>query len=167
MWTARQHDLRLQYLESPLRARILFCRQRPPKATFITEFIGELRSHTPAVVEAQVAELEGLLQEEEGGGAYGRFSLQVVRSMSCRTHLSAFNWVSRLRVGSLLWLTAQSLREPLVLHQERPRVRHAHGKGKGEPKGKSKGQKGEGKGGKVGKAAAKAAAIPLIPRAEM
>ena len=39
----------------------------------------------------------------------------------------------RLRVGYLLRLISQSLRAPLVLHQERPRVRHGKGKGKGAP----------------------------------
>ena len=65
-----------------------------------------------------------------------------------------------LRVGYLLRLISQSPRAPLVLHQERPRVRHGKGKGKGAPlpeKGRGKGKKGDGKGAKGGRPVAKAA----------
>ena len=73
--------------------------------------------------------------------------------------------LSGLRVGYLR-LIAQSLRAPFVMYQERPRVRHGKGKGKGAPqpgKGRGRGNKGEAKSGKGGRAAAKVAAIPLIP----
>ena len=121
---------------------------------------------TPGMVEAHVAELEGLLLEEEGAVLIGVFPtggwLDDLPDCSVRFQQGFVG----LRVGYLLRLISQSLRAPLVLHQERPRVHHAKGKGKGAPmpeKGRGKGKKGDGKGGKGGRPAAKAAAVPLIP----
>ena len=83
--TARQHDLRLQYLESPFKwvTRGFTCTQsflstkdenfKAAKATFLTDFLAELRNSTPGMVEAHVAELEGLLLEEEGAVLIGVF----------------------------------------------------------------------------------------------
>ena len=176
--TTRQHDLRLQYLESPYKwvTRGFTSTQafldtkdenfKAAKATFLTDFLAELHNSTPGMVEAHVAELEGLLLEEEGVVLIGVFPtggwLNQLPDCSVRFQQG----FSGLRVGFLLRLISQSLREPLVLHQERPRVRHAKGKGKGAPpqdKGRGKGKRAEGKGGKGGKPAAKAAAAPLIP----
>ena len=178
VWGLLLANTRLQYLESPFKwvTRGFTCTQsflstkdenfKAAKATFLTDFLAELRNSTPGMVEAHVAELEGLLLEEEGAVLIGLFPtggwLDDLPDCSVRFQQGFVG----LRVSYLLRLTSQSLRAPLVLHQERPRVRHGKGKGKGAPlpeKGRGKGKKGDGKGGKGGRPVAKAAAVPLIP----
>ena len=132
--TARHHDLRIQYLEAPYKwvtrgftSTHAFLQKkdenfRAAKASFLIEFLQEIRDHTPAIVEGQVAEFEGLFLEAEGASLIGVFPTGGWLDDLPDCSLRFVQGFTGLRIGYLLRIIGQSVEAPRVLHQERPKV---------------------------------------------
>ena len=153
----RQHEVRIQYIEAPLRwvlrnfrcVKLFWETQQNnfavAKSGFLAGFVQELREHTGRVCEATIEEIETLLAFRHGRLMIGLFRTGGMTDDIPDSLLRLQQGWAGLRLGHLLEVVAGDLTPPLILHTDRVRVEKGKGKGKG-PAGVGGGKGAQGKG---------------------